>query len=632
MTVSTESYGGGPYEGNGANESFAWTGLFSTTDQFEVWHTDTDGVITVLTYDDHYTVSGLGTVGGGTVTYPKAASGYDTLPADEYISIIPALAYKQETDLITSGIYSPATLEAALDYITRLIQQAKGDIDDQTYGISTAANAVTAAAAAAAALASQDVVENTLIKYAFSDTVSMADPGAGIIRLNNAAFASVTAIAIDDTTDNTGNPDLSGYINSFDDSGSTIKGTLIIQKSASAENIAIYQVTGLTDNSGWTELAVNYVTSSGSFADTDTLTIRYERTGDVGEVTFNYVDGNVTITPPTDADVTLSAAQAAYGVLTLADGSWTATHNIIVPDADRMYWVDNTAGTYNATVKTAAGASVLVVAGTRRPVVCDGTDVIDPLTTFVKSLKGADVASATALPLLDDGLYNDVTGTTTITSFNTVRVGTPKKLHFDGALTLTHHATDLFLPGEANITTAAGDEAEFIEYATGDWRCTGYSKASGEAVVNKDYVLIQHQESSGTAGGAATAGGWTALPNLEDEVEDTGSHVTVSAGAVTFAASAAGWWRYRLVSPFYGTLTSQLRVTRTTGAAHTRVGQPVYSSTDAFLTEVSGRIEIAASDVLSFQYRVTQTNATNGLGVDTGWGDNVYSQIELWKE
>ena len=97
--------------------------------------------------------------------------------------------------------------------------------------------------------------------------------------------------------------------------------------------------------------------------------------------------------------------------------------------------------------------------------------------------KGADVASASALTLGSDGNYFDITGTTTITSIGTIGVGTVIKLHFDGALTLTHHATDLVLPGGANITTAAGDEAEFVEYATGDWRCTNYNKANGEAVI-----------------------------------------------------------------------------------------------------------------------------------------------------
>ena len=99
--------------------------------------------------------------------------------------------------------------------------------------------------------------------------------------------------------------------------------------------------------------------------------------------------------------------------------------------------------------------------------------------------KGADVASASALTLPKDGNYFDITGTTAITSITTLGVtGLPIKLHFDGALTLTHHATDLYLPGGANITTAAGDEAEFIEYASGDWRCTSYSRASGLPIIS----------------------------------------------------------------------------------------------------------------------------------------------------
>jgi hypothetical protein len=92
--------------------------------------------------------------------------------------------------------------------------------------------------------------------------------------------------------------------------------------------------------------------------------------------------------------------------------------------------------------------------------------------------KGADVASATALTLGTDGNSYDVTGTTTITSINTVAIGTVVALHFDGILTFTHHATDLILPGAANITTAAGDIALMYEYASGDWRCISYQVAA----------------------------------------------------------------------------------------------------------------------------------------------------------
>ncbi len=113
--------------------------------------------------------------------------------------------------------------------------------------------------------------------------------------------------------------------------------------------------------------------------------------------------------------------------------------------------------------------------------------------------KGADVASAGALTLGTDGNYFDITGTTTITSIATVSIGTWVRLHFDGALTLTHHATDLVLPTGANITTAAGDEAEFIEYASGDWRCVSYSAATGRALTGNITLGSPTTTTSGTS-------------------------------------------------------------------------------------------------------------------------------------
>lgn len=75
-----------------------------------------------------------------------------------------------------------------------------------------------------------------------------------------------------------------------------------------------------------------------------------------------------------------------------------------------------------------------------------------------------------------------VTGTTTITSFGTsadrLRVVT-----FSGALTLTHNATTLILPGSANITTAAGDCGVFLSDASGNWRCVAFERANGKALV-----------------------------------------------------------------------------------------------------------------------------------------------------
>ncbi len=97
--------------------------------------------------------------------------------------------------------------------------------------------------------------------------------------------------------------------------------------------------------------------------------------------------------------------------------------------------------------------------------------------------KGADIASAATVNL-DSATGNlvHITGTTTITAI-TLSSGYERTVVFDGALTLTHNATTLILPGNANITTASGDRAVFRGDGAGNTRCISYTKASGEAVV-----------------------------------------------------------------------------------------------------------------------------------------------------
>jgi len=114
-------------------------------------------------------------------------------------------------------------------------------------------------------------------------------------------------------------------------------------------------------------------------------------------------------------------------------------------------------------------------------------------------LKGADIASATTTDLsAATGDFIDVTGTTTITGLGTLAAGIERTVRFTGALTLTHNATSLILPGAANITTAANDRAIFRSLGSGNWLCVSYNKASGAAVVSSGGGLTNWSESAGT--------------------------------------------------------------------------------------------------------------------------------------
>lgn len=97
--------------------------------------------------------------------------------------------------------------------------------------------------------------------------------------------------------------------------------------------------------------------------------------------------------------------------------------------------------------------------------------------------KGADIASASSIDLgAATGEFVTVTGTTTITSLGTVDAGIARTVHFSGALTITHNATSLILPGGRNIITVAGDVAQFRSLGSGNWRCVGLVRAGDGGV------------------------------------------------------------------------------------------------------------------------------------------------------
>ena len=114
-----------------------------------------------------------------------------------------------------------------------------------------------------------------------------------------------------------------------------------------------------------------------------------------------------------------------------------------------------------------------------------GDDFIRAYGAIIRSTnaKGSDIASASSIDLgAATGEFVDVTGTTTITSLGTVSAGIVRTVRFTGALTLTHNATSLILPGGASITTKSGDFAMFRSLGSGNWVCVFYADKNGAPV------------------------------------------------------------------------------------------------------------------------------------------------------
>lgn len=127
-----------------------------------------------------------------------------------------------------------------------------------------------------------------------------------------------------------------------------------------------------------------------------------------------------------------------------------------------------------------------------------GTALADKLSLSGGTLTGA-INNAPAVTLASAATVNigaaaantiNIAGTTTITGLGTIAAGARRTLIFGGALTLTHSATKLILPSAANIATAAGDVAGFESLGAGNWKCTGYVRANGRALINDASNLI----------------------------------------------------------------------------------------------------------------------------------------------
>lgn len=228
------------------------------------------------------------------------------------------------------------------------------------------------------------------------------------------------------------------------------------------------------------------------------------------------------------------------------------------PKVYEQYVYDGVADVLMGTLDVAAGTWTSEISNNA---------VLNAAQTFTKTqtwTKGADVASASSLSLGDGNIF-DITGTTPITAIATKGIGTSVKLHFDAALTLTHHATNLVLPGGANIITAAGDEAEFYEYASGQWRCSKYQIAANAPGTGGSVIDIQTFTSSGTWNKPSS--GSTAL------VECWGGGGSGGRGSTSSGAAGGGGGGYNFQFFDLSTLGASETVTiGAGGAAQTSAG------------------------------------------------------------
>ena len=195
------------------------------------------------------------------------------------------------------------------------------------------------------------------VRYAFSTTVTDADPGTGVVRYNSATMASVTQIFIDDLDQNSNNQ--TAWFATWDDSTNADKGYLSLQSTLSTSSFNnLFQVTAVTPATGYYKITVVYLAGARP-SDTTGVVVSFIRTGDVGATGVIGVSGATGATGVVGVSGATGAAGAtgatgATGVIGVS-GATGATGVIGVSGATGVIGVSGATGATGVGITGATG-------------------------------------------------------------------------------------------------------------------------------------------------------------------------------------------------------------------------------------------------------------------------------------
>jgi hypothetical protein len=196
--------------------------------------------------------------------------------------------------------------------------------------------------------------------------------------------------------------------------------------------------------------------------------------------------GTITLGSAVPSFLTFAQAGVADGnavVYVIEDGNGTGREV-----GTGTYTASGTTLTRNVTASTNSNALISLSGSAQVALTALVADITNKAgDTMSGALNWATAPSLASAATVNIGAaasnYVIITGTTTITAFDSIAQGAMRWLRFTGILTLTYNATSLILPGAANITTAAGDMALAVSEGSGNWRLLDYIPAAGIALL-----------------------------------------------------------------------------------------------------------------------------------------------------
>jgi hypothetical protein len=476
---------------------------------------DTDGDITI-------TPNGAGEIVLDGQKWPQADGGntnYLTTNGSGQIAWTTNTVVTSETNAATSA--TTATTQAGIA-TAKAVLTAADAVSTAADVVSTNADVVSTNADVVSADAAAGAVA---FKFTYDSTTSMANPtGTGGVRFDSGTLSSITNIAFDAVTADTGNPDISPLLLSIDDgSNDTHEGYIFVRKSGDLSTYIAFNVTGtVVDNTSWLQVPCTHSSSNGTISNGDTFYISFVRSGNVGATGATGPSGGVgneladnVFRIQDNSDATKEIAFEASGITT------GTTRTITMPDSNVTLGTPNN-NTVDETklkdalvadfteVTVATGDSVIfgdatASGNTKRDTVQGILDLVPATDTSVLEYNIAilafKVASANQLAkfsMVDQVIdeYQDATGIDAGASTNELAGGSGTAKYYEGG---TSSSPTISITGTGNTTTTDGDYSVHKFITSGNFVT--------DSILSVEYLVVAGGGAGGGRDGTGSGGG-----------------------------------------------------------------------------------------------------------------------------